>query len=145
VFGVEPETRAYRAENVAGGYARPFDGPQLWASEPLSDEEWVELQWDAEQGIALIELIFNDDVDEDLVNLHHHSTPFLVMPELVRDYRVDARVGGSWQVLTEVAGNRARRRVHGIEPVEADAVRVVVTATNGDVRAMIAAVRVFAA
>ncbi|REJ06467.1 FAD-dependent oxidoreductase [Microbacterium bovistercoris] len=142
-FEVRPDTAAYRPANVAGGFARPFGGPQLWASERAAGEEWIELRWDTARTVARIELVFNDDVDEDLINLHHHTTPFLVMPELVRDYRVEARVGGAWQVLTEVAGNRRRRRIHGVDQVITDAVRVVVTATNGDPRVMIAAVRVF--
>ncbi|MEI3847086.1 MULTISPECIES: FAD-dependent oxidoreductase [unclassified Microbacterium] len=143
-FSVSPRTDAYGADRVIGGLARPFDGPQLWSSETLAEEEWLELRWDSAQRIGRVELIFNDDVDEDLINLHHHATPFLVMPELVRDYRIEAQVGGAWRVLAEIAGNRVRRRVHPVEPVSADAVRIVVTATNGDPRAMISAVRVFA-
>jgi hypothetical protein len=145
-FTVEPSTAAYGAERVVGGLARPFDGPNLWASEPLTAGrgEFVELRWPERQTIGRIELIFNDDVDEDLVNLHHHRTPFLVMPELVRDYHLDVATPGGWEPLVTVAGNRVRRRVHELEsPVESSALRVVVTATNGDERAMIVAVRVF--
>jgi len=142
-FAVTPDTEAYRPSNVAGGFARPFSGPQLWASDVAADEEWVELRWDRARSVGRVELVFNDDVDEDLINLHHHTTPFLVMPELVRDYRLEARIDGAWRVLTEVAGNRRRRRVHDVEAVTTYAVRVVVTATNGDPRVMIAAVRVF--
>ncbi|MFC9558645.1 FAD-dependent oxidoreductase [Agromyces sp. NPDC056965] len=146
-FSVEPTTTAYLAERVVGGLARPFGGPNLWASEPITDgrEEFVELRWMERQAIGCIELLFNDDVDEDLVNLHHHRTPFVVMPELVRDYRVDIETDdGGWAPLVTVAGNRVRRRVHELEaPVESAALRVVVEATNGDERAMIVAVRVF--
>ncbi|MDQ0646521.1 hypothetical protein QFZ53_000717 [Microbacterium natoriense] len=145
-FSVEPATTAYGAQKVVGGLARPFDGPNLWASAPMRDgvEEWVELRWAERQVIGRIELIFNDDVDEDIVNLHHHRTPFLVMPELVRDYRIEVEQGAAWVAVDQVAGNRMRRRVHALtRSVEASAVRVVVTATNGDAHAMIAAVRVF--
>lgn len=146
-FAAEPRTNAYRAQNVVGGLARPFGGPQLWASAALrpGEAEWVELRWQDPQKIGRIELIFNDDVDEDLVNLHHHRTPFLVMPELVRDYRIEVERGGAWIAVDQVAGNRMRRRVHPIaDSLEVTAVRVVVTETNGDAHAMIVAMRVFA-
>ncbi|WP_030908351.1 FAD-dependent oxidoreductase [Streptosporangium amethystogenes] len=142
-FEVEPATAAYRPDQVAGGLARPFDGPNLWASE-TGGEQHVELRWPEERTIGRVELIFNDDVDEDLVNLHHHRTPYLVMPELVKDYRIEAETAAGWAPVVEVTGNRLRRRVHALgQAVRAGALRVVVTATNGDERAMIAAVRVF--
>ena len=144
-FAVEPGTDAYRPSQVAGGFARPFDGPNLWSSTPTAGEEWVRLTWPQTQEVGSIELVFNDDVDEDLVNLHHHRTPFLVMPELVRDYRVEAEVAGAWHPLVRVAGNHQRRRVHRLdEPVRASALRVVAEATGGAAEAMIVAVRVFA-
>ncbi|GAA5196422.1 FAD-dependent oxidoreductase [Microbacterium jejuense] len=144
-FAVEPATDAYRPSQVAGGLARPFDGPNLWSSEPVVGEEWVRLAWPEEHEIGSVELVFNDDVDEDLVNLHHHRTPFLVMPELVRDYRVEAESAGEWHPLVRIEGNRLRRRVHRLEePVHASGLRVVVEATNGAATAMIVALRVFA-
>jgi hypothetical protein len=145
-FRVEPATAAYRPQNIAGGLARPFDGPQLWASAPMRDgvEEWAELRWAEPRTVGRVELIFNDDVDEDLVNLHHHRTEFLVMPELVRDYRIEVEQEGAWVAIDQVAANRVRRRVHPLpSPVTTTALRVAVTATNGDERAMIVALRVF--
>ncbi|MEU7003642.1 FAD-dependent oxidoreductase [Nonomuraea sp. NPDC046570] len=145
-FEVRPATSAYRPGQVAGGFARPFDGPNLWASEPLGEggEEHVELRWPEERTIGRVELVFNDDVDEDLVNLHHHRTPYLVMPELVKDYRIEVETAGGWETVVTVEGNRVRRRVHVLDAgARAGALRVVVTATNGDERAMIVAVRVF--
>ncbi len=110
-----------------------------------SSQEWVELRWDEPQSVGRIELIFNDDVDEDLVNLHHHRTESLVMPELVRDYRIEVEQDGAWIVIDSVVGNRVRRRVHSLPAaLTTSAVRVVITATNGDAHAMIIAMRVFA-
>ncbi|WP_353112566.1 FAD-dependent oxidoreductase [Microbacterium sp.] len=144
VFEAEPATAAYGPRQVIGGPSRPFGGPNLWASEARGGEEHVELRWAEAQRIGRVELVFNDDPDEDIVNLHHHRTPFAVMPELVRDYRVEASVDGAWVVVAGAEGNRARLRVHPLaQPVETDALRVVVSATNGDAHAMIVAVRVF--
>ncbi|MFI6182137.1 FAD-dependent oxidoreductase [Nonomuraea sp. NPDC051191] len=142
-FEVEPATAAYRPEQVAGGPARPYDGPNLWVSEG-GGEQHVELRWSEERTIGRVELIFNDDVDEDLINLHHHRTSYLVPPELVKDYRIEVERTGGRETALSVTGNRMRRRVHVLDPAtRAGALRVVVTATNGDERTMIVAVRVF--
>ncbi len=61
-----------------------------------------------------MQLIWNDDVNEDLVNLHHHRTPFDIIPELARDYRLEACIDGRWQTIAEVRGNRRRKQVHRI-------------------------------
>ena len=142
-FRAEPPTLAYEPSRAVGGYARPFDGPQLWCSEVLRDEEWLHLDWDDDVTVSRVELIFNDDVDEDLINLHHHTTPFLVMPELVRDYRIEVRDALGWRVLAEVAGNRVRRRVHDVQSSSVRALRVTITATNGSAHAMVSSIRVF--
>jgi hypothetical protein len=143
---VATPTDAYSPDKVAGGYQRPYDGPQLWSSEALREgrPEHVELAWTAPQRIERVDLIFNDDVDEDLINLHHHRTAFEVIPELVRDYRVEAEVDGRWQELVAVEGNRRRHRVHTLEtPVPLTGLRVVVESTNGSQWASIVAVRAF--
>ncbi|MET0735037.1 MAG: FAD-dependent oxidoreductase [Microbacterium sp.] len=144
---VEPETAAYRAGNVAGGFSRPFRGPQLWSSAEVRDGavEHVELAWSELQTIGEIDLVFNDDVDEDLINLHHHTTPFRVIPELVRDYRLQAESDGGWADVAVVRDNRTRLRRHTLDvPLTTQRLRVVVEATNGSAWAMIHAVRVFA-
>ncbi|MFK3672006.1 FAD-dependent oxidoreductase [Leifsonia aquatica] len=145
VFDAAPATHAYGADQVAGGYARPFGGPNLWSSDRIEAqrEERLELRWAAPVVAGSVELVFNDEVDEDLVNLHHHRTPFPVIPELVRDYRIEAATGGGWVTIVEVEGNRRRRRVHPLGGMTTDALRVVVEATNGSAWASVVAVRVF--
>ncbi|KRC47305.1 pyridine nucleotide-disulfide oxidoreductase [Leifsonia sp. Root227] len=145
VFEAAPATLAYEPEHAVGGYARPYGGPNLWSSERIASgrEESLELRWPGPIGAGRIEVIFNDEVDEDLVNLHHHRTPFAVIPELVRDYRIEAATADGWVTLDVVAGNRRRRRVHDLGGVTTDAVRLVVEATNGSAWASVVAVRVF--
>ena len=54
------------------------------------------------------------------------------MPKmLARGFRVEARVGGTWKTVFEDAENWRRLRRIAFDPVEADALRVVVTATWG--------------
>lgn len=144
-FSTEPSTRAYSPEQVIGGYQRPYGGPRMWAAAMSGDAAWVELRWQTPVHLGSIELVFNDDVDEDLINLHRHRTPFRVMPTLVRDYRVEYLSGDEWRTLDEVTSNRQRHRTHRFaHPVTADRVRVVVHATNGHSHAMISALRAFA-
>lgn len=143
---VASETLAYDPTKVVGGYARPFDGPQLWSSEPMGDggEEWLQLEWTQPQRVARIDALFNDDPDEHLNNLHRDPKPFDVFPELVRDYRIEGRVGGRWETLAEVDANHLRRRVHELAaPTLLDAVRLVALRTNGAATAQVAALRVF--
>ena len=87
----------------------------------------------------------DDDLDEDLINLHHHRTPFEVLPTLVRDYLVEAWHGDGWDVVAAVAGNRVRHRRHRLPaPVTTTRLRVTVTATNGADAARIVSLRAWA-
>ncbi|WP_028611377.1 FAD-dependent oxidoreductase [Paenibacillus harenae] len=145
-FRAKPETEAYSAAGVTDGYLRPYGGPHLWASEPLSagQEAWVELTWDGPVSFKEVQLVFNDDVNEDLINLHHHRTPFEIIPELVRDYRIEALVDGAWTVLHRQQANHKRKQIHRFdEAVNAAKLRCVVEATNGCPRAEIIEIRVY--
>ncbi|WP_420114980.1 FAD-dependent oxidoreductase, partial [Pseudactinotalea sp.] len=128
-------TEAYRASNVVGGYARPYGGPQLWSSQPLSQDPAprLELSWSEPAEFGEVTLVLDDDVDLDLINLHHHTTEREIIPTLVRDYRLEAVMpDGGTRVLADVTDNRVRHRRHRFdEPVTASAVRLVVTTTNG--------------
>ncbi|WP_309118253.1 FAD-dependent oxidoreductase [Paenibacillus sp.] len=143
---VAPATNAYEPANVAGGYLRPYGGPNLWSSADLAAgrPEWVELSWDEDVEASEIHLVFNDDVNEDLINLHHHRTPFEVIPELVKDYAIEAFVNGEWTTLHRETGNRRRKRVHKLaETVRTKRLRVAAEATNGCPRAEIVEIRVY--
>jgi len=141
-----PETDAYAASRTSGGYLRPYGGPQLWSSERLApgEEAWLQYSWDAPVSLRTVQFVFNDDVNEDLINLHHHRTPFEAIPELVRDYRVEARVAGEWTTIVEESGNHKRMRRHELAaPVHADALRLIILATNGGAHAEVVEVRAF--
>lgn len=151
-----PATDAYRPERVIDGVQRPYGGPHMWSSDlvvhasDLRDApETLELTWAEPQTVASVRVVFNDDVDEDLINLHHHRTPFPVIPELVADYRIEAFVEASsgveqWLVLASVERNRHRHRIHDVGPIQTRRLRIVVTATNGSPYVSISAVKVFA-
>ncbi|MFH9475376.1 FAD-dependent oxidoreductase [Streptomyces anulatus] len=150
-FRATPDTAAFRPERAVGGYQRPYGGPQMWSSAPEGDAEWLRLDWDDERELGEIRLVFDDDVDEYLNNLHRHRTPYEVMPELVRDYRVQSRdAAGAWHTLLTVTDNRRRHRVHTLAaedggPVRTGALRLVVDATHGARRAHVIAFKAYGA
>jgi hypothetical protein len=147
VMAVSGSTRAYRPSNVVQGLLRPFAGPQMWSSDRMREgsPEHLMLTWPEQVAIRRIELVFNADVDEDLVNLHHHRTPFPVIPELARDYRVEVNTAAGWQIVADIADNRQRLRVHELDgPVAGSAMRVVVERTNGSAWASLVSVRAYA-
>ncbi|ULL13580.1 FAD-dependent oxidoreductase [Paenibacillus sp. H1-7] len=145
-FRLHPETAAFTADNVKDGYLRPYGQPHLWSSEPLRQGEsaTLELSWEQPVEVNEVQLVFNDDVNEDLINLHHHRTPFEIIPELVRDYRLEALVDGEWTVLHEERANRKRKRTHRLsQAVHTSRIRLVVEATNGGRCAELVEARVY--
>jgi hypothetical protein len=144
---VEPATDAYRAARVIDGVQRPFGGPHMWSSESGALDHGavaLTLAWDEPVPVSEVRLVFNDDVDADLINLHHHRTPWDAVPDLVRDYRVEACVAGRWTTIDEVRGNRSRHRIHRlVDPIRTDTIRLVITATNGSRTVTVSAVKVF--
>ncbi|MOA48820.1 hypothetical protein D3C78_1716190 [compost metagenome] len=89
-------------------------------------------------------IIFNDDVNEDLINLHRHRTPFDVIPELVKDYRIEAMTEHGWEVICQITNNRMRKHVHQLpKQVNCTQLRLVVEQTNGSSRAEVIEIRVY--
>ncbi|WP_406497797.1 FAD-dependent oxidoreductase [Streptomyces sp. NBC_00846] len=150
-FRAAPDTMAFHPERAVGGYQRPYGGPHMWSSAPEDAAEWLRLDWHDEQELAETRLVFDDDVDEYLNNLHRHRTPYEVMPELVRDYRIQSRdAAGTWHTLLTVTDNRRRHRVHELKaadgsPVRTDALRLVVDATHGARHAHVIAFKAYGA
>ncbi len=142
---VSPDTAAYAPDKAIDGYARPYAGPHEWVSAPVGDvPASLTLTWPESVRVGQVDLTFDDDVNEDLINLHHHRTPFEVMPSLVRDYRLEARQDGAWVEVAAVVDNRTRHHRHCLaKPIDVDALRVVVSATNGDPSARIVSVRAY--
>ncbi|MGG1518542.1 FAD-dependent oxidoreductase [Paenibacillus oryzisoli] len=146
-FRAMGRTDAFAAAHVTDGYLRPYGTMHVWLSEPMAAgrEEWLELRWDQAQRVREIQVTFNDNVHEDLINLHAFRTQQEVMPELVRDFRLEAWVGGAWHTLRRVEGNRKRtRRLVLDAAVETERLRLVVEATNGSPCAEIVEIRAYA-
>lgn len=144
---VTPNTEAYTAKHVTDGYIRPFAGPHLWVSEEMNvgKPEWIQLEWKEEKRIAEIHLTFNDDVNEDLINLHHHRTNFDAIPEVVRSYRIEALIQEEWVEIAGERDNHKRKRVHMLgREIASKQIRLWIDGTNGGPRAEVAEIRVYA-
>ncbi|MGG4480634.1 FAD-dependent oxidoreductase [Paenibacillus illinoisensis] len=147
-FKMTGTTDAYLPEKVIDGYKRPYGGPHSWMSLPLNENEngeaWVELEWEQEVSIREILLTWNDDVNEDLINLHHHRTPFEVIPELVKAYRIEAEVEGKRVLVESVKDNRRRtNRIALKHFVSTRNLRIIIEETNGASCAELIEVRVY--
>ncbi|MCR2804737.1 FAD-dependent oxidoreductase [Paenibacillus soyae] len=145
-FRMHTATDAYSASKVLNGLVRPYGGPNLWRSEPLEGREaWVELSWESAVEVGEVHLTWNDDVNEDLINLHHHRTPFDVIPELVKDYRIELLgADGAWKLVHMEKGNRKRKRVHRLQAgMAAKRMRIVMESTNGSACAELFEIRVY--
>jgi hypothetical protein len=141
-----PATDAYDVSNVTDGYLRPYGGTHMWMSESMTidSQPWIGLSWDNSVLINELHIVFNDDVNEDLINLHHHRTPFEIIPELVKDYKVEAYVDGKWTMLIHITNNHKRKRVHQFPTtVQTSQIRLIVEATNGSKHAEIIEIRVY--
>lgn len=145
-FRLISETEAYSADKVTDGYLRPYGGPHQWMSEPMEPgrEAWLELTWDELKSVQHVQVTFNDNVHEDLINLHAFRTSDEVRPELVKDYRLEAWIEGKWKVLQRVKSNRKRTRRQQLdERIVTDRLRLVVESTNGCPCAEVVEVRVY--
>jgi len=148
-FRLNDATEAYVPAKAVDGFNRPYGGPHLWMSEPTlhpvvpCSEQWLELSWERAIDVSEIHLTFNDDVNEYLINLHFLRTPFDIMPELAADYRIEAWQNGGWTRLLQVTDNRKRKRVHRVEPLQTQRLRVIMERTNGSPRAEIVEIRVY--
>lgn len=149
-FTAYPASEALAPAKAIGGFQRPFGGPNMWASGALVEgrEEWLRLDWEAPVEASEVRLVLDDDVDVDLNTLHHHKSPYEVMPQLVRDYRIetlplgaDAETG--WATIVNQQDNRRRQPVHSLaEAGSFTALRLVVASTNGVPEARVTSLRV---
>ena len=141
------ETAAYAPTNVVGGYARPYGGPNLWSSEDLAWDPapWIELTWPTPVEISEVVVVLDDDVNEDLINLHHHRTPFETLPTLLADYTLEARNGTSeWHPVATITANHHRTNRHSLPtPVQATHLRLTAHTTNGAPRAHVVSLRAY--
>ena len=144
VFKVAEATEAYSHENVGNGYQRPYGGTNMWVTEYKNKGEWLQFDFEHPEQLSEIRLTFNDDVNEDLINLHHHYTPNATMPELVKTYRLLYLKDKVWRELYFEEANRKRHKVIRLEQaVTAEALKLEILETNGSPFVSVVEVRAY--
>jgi hypothetical protein len=138
---VDPPQRCFTAKNVLSGQTRPYNGTNLWRSDPEQPlPQWLELTWPEAQSIGAVELTFAGH----LLREYHAYAPFYRDPQCVRDYDIEYETGDGWKTLLIVRDNYQRHHKHRLErTVQAQRIRIVVLATNGDRSAAIYEIRVY--
>jgi len=138
VIRLSPEQRPYGPHNVITGGSRPDRWTNLFESDPDSGlPAWVELRWPKPVRFNQVEITFDTDVNRRI------TLPLFRYPECVSDYELAIDMKSGWNTVATETGNYFRRRVHRIEPVSSDGLRLGVTATNGARTARVYAIRVY--
>ncbi len=141
------DSHAFAPFQAVNGFNRPFAGPNMWQSNKCEadKEEWLMLAWQEPIRFTDIQIIFNDDVNEYINNLHFMRTPFDVIPELVKSYRIEAKISGYWQSIARTRNNRQRMNLIKLDaPIETTSLRLIVESTNGSDYAAVVEIRVYA-
>ena len=128
-------------EHVVDGHVRDVPGQwtHRWGAETLDDTgraaAWIELAWDSPVALSRVQITFDSGFHRELTLSGSDGVTARTVrgpqPETVRDYTLSARTARGDVVLAEVRGNHQRLRRHAFEPLEARAVRLTVSATNG--------------
>jgi hypothetical protein len=139
------------AKNVINGFVRdiPQQYVNRWSTDLEVDGAWIELAWEQPQKISRVQLTFDTGFQRELTLSSSDGitkgTVRAAQPETVRDYTLEYRTSdGSWKPLAEVKGNHQRLVRHSFPAIEAQAVRVKITATNGDKLARVFEIRCYA-
>ena len=132
-------------EQVAQGVSRKMGEEENgWVSRP---GESLLLKLDGKHTVSQVRLTFESNfkypIRVTMAPLRQRQQRIGVPPELVRDYCVELLLDGKAVARREVRENYQRLSICNLEPVQADAVRITVEATNGDPRVVVHEVRVY--
>jgi len=143
-FKINPARTVYNCENIANGYTRPYNLPNIWISgvADFKKPEWIFFEWEKPHVIREIRLYFNTDLDYAIRNLGM-SFPFKVMSDCVRDYSITTKVSKRTEVLIDIRDNYQRMRVHNISSIKTDNLSINIKSTNGSPMAQIYEVGIY--
>jgi len=156
---IEPPLDAFRATNLANGFARPTNQPNAWVADFSHEQPAIRLAWAGNQSIARIELVFDADFDHPMesVIMGH---PERVVPFCVRELvilegvRVPVTAGDiastrvetpdTERLLREVSANHQSRQVIRLSPpVITDCLEIRLAAPGDNVPAALFEVRCY--
>jgi hypothetical protein len=140
------------ATNVINGITRDIPGRSInrWTTDMTPNGPWLELAWDRPHALQEIQLTFDTGFQRELTLTAsdgiNHGIIRAPQPETVRDYTLSYRktATGPLIELLQVKGHYQRLNRHRFPPIEAQAIRLHVQATNGDKLARVFEVRCYA-
>jgi FAD-dependent oxidoreductase family protein len=147
-FRISPTQTPFAAANVTGGYARPYVLPNLWTSGErvggrAGTKPYLELSWPRERRIGEVRLYLSHDPDMQIPTMMMHY-PFRVMPTLLTNFSIYARLSGRMRRIKQVRNNHRRMVVLTLDKaIRTRTLRVVAEATGGSPRAEIYEVRIY--
>jgi hypothetical protein len=100
-----PPLEVFKADSIANGTDRPVLLPNAWVAEQSDESPAIMLEWEEEQQISRIDLVFDTDFDhpiETVLMTHPES----VMPFCVRNYCI---TDGDGKLIFEKQGNYQTR------------------------------------
>ena len=141
-----------QAELIADGFTRdiPKKEGHHWEGEMTAEGAWIGLAWDQSRRISQVQITFDTGFERELTLSAQTSANRGIIrgpqPETVKDYTVLCRTPGASEPrkLAAISGNHQRLNRHRFETIEALAIRIHVTATNGSPYARIFEIRCYA-
>lgn len=141
-----------RPAHVINGLVRDLGGQwtNRWGAKLGSDGAWLELSWEQPQRIGRVQLTFDTGLHRELTLSASAGVSRRVVrapqPETVRDYTLSYRstASGEWKELVRTEGNHQRLVRHAFPAVQAQALRLHITATQGEAIARVYEVRAYA-
>jgi hypothetical protein len=138
VLRVLPEQRPYGPQNVVRGTNRPDRWTNIFVSDPSQElPAWIELRFPRPVQMDEIQITFDTDANRRV------SLPLFRYPECVKRYEIAVPEGTGWRTIVQEEDNYFRRRVHHVNRVSTNRVRINIMETNGSPQARIYEVRVY--
>ncbi len=130
----------FGVDNLVNGVARPTNQPNAWVASCDDPKPTATLNWEKQQTVARIELMFDTDYDHPMESvLWKH--PESVMPFCVRQVRVLDMAG---RELANVEKNHQTRvRIVLPEPVRTEGLRIELTPRGNGIPAALFEVRIY--
>jgi hypothetical protein len=135
---------------LAASEAPPSPACNHWAASLDESGAWIELRWPQAQTVREVQITFDTGFQRELtLTSSDHINEGMVrgpQPETVRDYEILGwrPDGGSPVSLATVKNNHQRINRHVFAPAPLEALRIHISATNGDPRARLFEVRCYA-
>ncbi|MFP4173936.1 MAG: FAD-dependent oxidoreductase, partial [Candidatus Hydrogenedentota bacterium] len=138
-------------EYVINGLTRDMPGEveNRWMGDMEENgDPWIELTWDEPETIGHVQLLFDSGFHRELTLTAQYSRQNRMelgpQPETVKDYTLTAVTPNREEVtLAEVEYNYQRLCRHTFDPIEIEALRLTVHATNGNPEARVYEIRCY--